>query len=102
MARTIEQYARQLLKCGVHERGDYCCSSTCDGEKIPARYWGFCGECYLSSLFIMEREYATSTDAMCDYFGCETWDAMPLAERETHVELLLSLQAQIVRRKEER
>jgi len=60
------------------------------------RIYDLCENCYIRSLYDMERELATTSDTLADYVGLDTWEELPPNAREMLVEQFLEYQSRYV------
>jgi hypothetical protein len=92
----MKTLARDLMESGVYWGGvtrySKCCVSSCSGSGVY-RIYDLCENCYIRSLYDMERELGTTSDTLADYVGLDTWEELPPATRETLVEKFLEYQS---------
>jgi hypothetical protein len=96
LTEDMKTLARDLITSGVTWRGvshySRCCISSCSGSGVY-RIYDLCENCYISSLYDMERELDTTSDTLADHVGLDTWEELAPTTRELLVQQFLDYQS---------
>ena len=96
LTEDMKTLARDLMESGVTWDGvapySHCGIQGCSGSGVY-RIYDRCENCYIDSLYVMERELATTSDTLADYVGLDTWEELPPTTREVLVEKFLEYQS---------